>query len=129
MIDPDRLDEDEEQEERPNFDKSTKGKILAHCFDHRIVAVNCEYSGSGDSGNVESAEVTYRDGTQDTLDGWSNPLIEYLDELLDEHYGGWYDGSGGAGTIKVDVEAQSITIEHGWYVETTEPADNSPLVV
>lgn len=90
-----------------------------------VVRVRVEYSGQGDSGQVDDALYEYADGTPDGLEV-SDKLDTEVKNLADQLTPDGYENSeGGQGTVTINVAAKTMTLEHGDYV--TDLVHNDPV--
>ena len=76
-----------------------------------LAAVDVEYDGCGDSGQIEC--ITFLDATGQAVEvedtALTNAVEEYVYSLLP---GGWENNEGAFGTVHVDVAAQKAHVEH-----------------
>ena len=126
----------------------TLANVCEKLKEHGIDLVTTQYSGGGDSGDYEPA-ISYANDEEvcvpsvevkkfrpvikwDTeTGGWvaveieekTGDLLDVVEELMAEaveiRHPGWYDNDGGEGTVAMNVEEQTINVNHGdHYVET-----------
>jgi len=95
----------------------TKG--LIHLKDKGVKYVKVEYSGGGDSGDIDAVYYNLENpeeysNSPDTLG--INPevheLIKDYSYYLTQDIEDWYNNDGGYGTIIIDVESANYTIEN-----------------
>lgn len=88
--------------------------------------VHVYYEGSGDNGGIASVTFYNIDG-QEMLEATMLVLLEEFEEkasnIIDAHYGGWYNEDGGFGTVIFDLIAGTAQITHSWY-ESSTSTDN-----
>ena len=115
-------------------------KLLTKLREMGVTDIEVEYSGYGDSGQLESTTYTPKIGTDVDFDSippfWGNgdPIKRNLDsavsdfvwDVISGHYGGFENNEGGGGTVIWDVANDKITLEHYWYIQET---DHAPTVV
>ena len=117
--------------ERPAKAQTVKQQLyaeLAKCT--KIVHVVVEYSGYGDSGQVEEVRFYDRDKKVVELAG---AKAEKLTALIDEYVcdmlpPGWEINDGSQGTVKIDVLKQHAFFDHSYNVSETvsEPFSDPP---
>lgn len=126
----------------------TLANVCEKLKEHGIDLVTTKYSGGGDSGDYEPA-VSYANKKEvcvpsvevkklravikwDTeTKGWvaveveekTGDLLAVVEELMTEavdiRHSGWFDNYGAEGTVALNVEKQTINVNHGsHYVET-----------
>ena len=92
-----------------------------------ITKLEINYSGYGDSGQIESIEpelptdvdtgLFYTDWEGNTHPKTLRHLVEdKFYPLLSTHFGGWEINEGSQGTIIWDVTNDKVTIQHEWNV-------------
>ena len=84
-----------------------------------------EYSGSGDSGDVEDVVIDYnkRSVTKEKGHVFIDLLKDICFEELEKHYGGWEINEGSSGTFHVEFDGRHLKywIDHSQnYMETEE---------
>lgn len=109
--------------------REIKEDLLQFCRNLEVTRVTSDYSGSGDSGFIDDATLYRGETALLVADATAASVAERLDGLMSECYDGWFNDEGGCGRITVDVVAGTVTIEHNYYIETTEPAEDSPRVI
>lgn len=101
-----------------------KENLLNHLKLYPTAAkITISYSGSGDSGNIDEAQVWDRDGDPIDINKDLELAIDnYTFNLLTFHYGGWEINDGSQGTIIInDLVNLSGKIEHTqFYTESKE---------
>lgn len=110
------------------------------------------YSGSGDSGQIDSVEILKGDLAikpaknirvltsvsrfDHTSSRWidneknkSVPVQEALETLvydwLESEHGGWENNDGASGECTIDVKGDSFLLEHTWYYTESETMEHS----
>jgi hypothetical protein len=97
-----------------------KGALLAALAAAGIAHVEIDYDGEGDNGQINGATALDGQGNRVDLDRplhpETPPLSDALDNfawaILQEHHGGFEDNDGGYGTIRIDVAAGTVTLDH-----------------
>jgi hypothetical protein len=106
----------------------TNQELLTKLRELGVTAVEAEYSGSGDEGQIN--ELTAYRPSADPAEGKVEielpaALHEAADEalsgLLYAKYGSWYDNDGGCGTVELDVATGQAKFDFGWYETVTKP--------
>ena len=82
-----------------------------------------EYSGSGDSGNVDDVtftpEVDARVTIEDEDVSLNEAVRDFANELIDSEHSGYENDDGGSGTITINAETNLVTWEHlDYYTES-----------
>ena len=119
----------ENQNEEKNKENLKRALTLMNCKELGVVEILIEFSGSGDSGDID--EIYFK--TEDYVDVTASEKAEELikDFALDiiaskvDTVGDWVNNEGGYGHISIDVEynrfdlvySQRTTEEHDWYDE------------
>jgi len=117
------------QNEEKNKENLKRALTLMNCKELGVVEILIEFSGSGDSGDID--EIYFK--TEDYVDVTASEKAEELikDFALDiiaskvDTVGDWVNNEGGYGHISIDVEynrfdlvySQRTTEEHDWYDE------------
>lgn len=103
-------------------DESTSDRIkrLFSSLPPMVVKVVAEYSGSGDSGSMESTTAFDEEEAEvSTIDSQVlNDIESACDELLYDEHAGWENNDGGSGTFTITREADGsvkIELEHTNY--------------
>jgi len=104
--------------------------VFAHYAEQGYTHAKMDYSGSGDSGDIDDCGFIKRDpATQQTLAelDLANRSTDYatLEDLAgnildDSSVGGYENNDGGQGAIYVDLLTGQVRIDHEWNVITTE---------
>jgi hypothetical protein len=82
-------------------------------FPSEVTSVTVEYSGCGDSGDIDF--IKYRDekGIEVIVDdNVDKEVSEFAWNIIDERHGGFYNNEGGNGTIDIDISKRTIDITH-----------------
>jgi hypothetical protein len=112
--------------------------------------VTVEYSGSGDSGQIDHCVIDYDSKNDVRVEvyvheerfqegiGWvkgpsvkknrklTEVIIDYCDSILDHEHGGCFNNDGADGRFEIDVQARTMTLTHNDNVMTQ---DTSVMVV
>lgn len=83
-----------------------------------------EYSGSGDEGEIGYITAEPMPEGMDMGQELYRELEEAAYDVLEEKYGAWGDNEGSAGKITINVKERKATIEHGWWEQKLEPAED-----
>jgi len=91
----------------------------------RMTRVHIEYSGGGDSGQVDDVLCFDENDKTMSMDLVDSVCIDYINELFDTHISenieDWYNNEGGSGEVEIDVKTGRITVEnHVNIVETVQ---------
>lgn len=131
--------EEEVKQKRENFVNKVdtfKNKLK----DLKVESFRVEYSGSGDSGEIEEIHYEPNDlkvkvdvGTWKKFDQQSfeyketnepKPLKDFIEdfcyELLEDNHGGWEINEGQSGAIEWDIKENDISHNYTTYVEHSE---------
>jgi len=92
-----------------------------------------EYSGGGDSGDIEEVNIVYgkRSVTKKRGDEFKDILTDMCFEELEIHYGGWEINEGSSGTFHLEFDGRHIKywIDHSQnYMETEESSTSEVLL-
>ncbi len=86
-----------------------------------VVAVSISYSGSGDSGEIDSVEIRSPDLVMTLPEGPRRERIEGLAyACLHRAFAGWETNDGSTGSISIDVASGELSIDHDWNVMRQE---------
>ena len=94
--------------------------------DKGIYKVEVEFSGSGDSGDIDEYRYLDKDNNEIyKIDDDSSDFIQTLaEDIINNHYGyDWYNNEGGRGTLYINFEEKEWDIQGVQYVE--EPTSES----
>lgn len=114
----------------------TKAEVFAHLKELGAVTAVVSYYGEGDDGSINDVTAQDRDGKNIKLHAPSaaySALTSFSDEAIEKHFGGYENNEGVTGTLTFFVEAkdkhpaQSVVLEHAWYV-TKEEAEEPVLL-
>ena len=88
--------------------------------DQGVASITGEYSGEGDSGQLD---LVYASRTDGEFTGYNVPhqvvqLFEMLSDVLPPD--GYENNDGGGGKITVELDSGIVTLEHYWRVTDTE---------
>ena len=123
-----------------------KQAILSYLYTHGIHKVVCEYSGSGDSGQVDCVvaydssenKITSKDSLtlQITSREWKDgqyitkhydknltfyeAIEEFVYQWLSDNYGGWENNEGASGTLEIFPGSQQFIFSHTVYEQVSE---------
>lgn len=82
-------------------------------FAPELHSIEAQYSGCGDSGDIE--EVIYKDKEGKGIivpDNLDKLVLQGLWELLKDEHGGWEINDGANGSFYIDLEEGKITNQH-----------------
>ena len=105
-------------------DRHYRTKVRNHLYellaqDKKIAAVEVEYDGYGDSGQIES--ITYLDTKRQPLTIQNPALFEAVDAYVFSLVPwGWENGTGAFGTVRIDVRRCRTSIAHNTRFEDYE---------
>lgn len=96
--------------------------FIAKLKDNGISIIRIEFSGSGDSGSIDSTEVL--DKNEDNIDLENSDLLERIEDygydILSNQYNyDWYNNDGGRGTLIINIDTLEWNID-GVYYELIE---------
>jgi hypothetical protein len=98
-----------------------------------IYKVEVDFSGSGDSGDID--EWRYYNEEGDEFDVDNNSVVEIIkmigNQIINAHYSyDWYNNEGGRGTLHIDFVEKEWDIEGVQYVEepNSESGDLTTIV-
>lgn len=101
--------------------EQAKAVLIAHLKTLGITSVSIGYDGEGDQGQItdiealEPVEVKIKLMTDGTPLGPHRELTDALENfawnVLDAHHAGFENNDGGFGTISIDVNGNSVTLE------------------
>lgn len=82
----------------------------------QVAQVDCEFSGYGDEGNINS--ITYQDADENDISADSIPkdIQPTHDEFYELIPGGYDQNEGSSGHIYLDVKEGTIRVDIGWNV-------------
>ena len=99
-----------------------RDELLPVFLQHRVANIEAAYSGYGDSGCIDGTQ--YRDAAGQRVDRASIPghMIERLETCLYEFLPcGFETDSGSQGTLTIDTQTATVTIQHQeHYTETRD---------
>lgn len=114
-------------------------KLLAKLRELGVTQVDIEYSGYGDSGQVEDVVTTPAVDLVQNFDEHPHPwngqvmtrslkqaLEDWAWELAYSNFPGFENNEGGQGTINWDIAADKVTLDHGWNIMEV---DHAPTMV
>ena len=126
---------DRETERRETARKAAVEQLNIYERLERVGAIQCvvEYSGQGDSGEVESIRA-FRIGLNPEVepierlaelevtldDDLSQAIDEFVCNLLSAEGIDWYNNEGGYGTARIDVPGRKTSVDHYHRVESSE---------
>jgi len=85
-----------------------------------VLTAEISYSGYGDSGEMESAELQGEDMQVQLTRDLAKELEDFAYEMLYIERGGWEINEGSSGTCEVDVAAGTVTFEHHTNITDTQ---------
>ena len=93
--------------------KMTNEQLVEQLLQHSVTKVVVEYSGSGDSGQLDEVRCTDKNNGTVTL---STAVIEKIDDLvydlLEQHYSGWEINDGSSGEIILSLQESKQATLH-----------------
>ena len=96
-------------------------KVILELKDLGVDKIEVQYSGSGDSGDID--EVTYYNKAGEVVDitgeGVHNKLQDYALILL-EKIEDWWNNDGGHGILNMFISENTYSIENHIYITETE---------
>lgn len=131
---------------------ANKSRILGALKKIKATHVTVSYSGSGDSGQIDSVEIfqdksvlkparkvsvlvatSYFDGEQsrwvENVKPKAMPLSEALEQLvydwLESEYAGWENNDGASGECTVEIAKAEFLLSHTTYYTESETAEHS----
>ena len=114
---------DKEQE------KIIKASLLLALKDRGVKEISINFSGSGDSGDIDDIEFTDMNGNSSWSDAYQadnpqefdNQIRDLFYEFVDDHackHGDWVNNEGGYGTMHIDVTTGKWNLDY--HQRTTE---------
>lgn len=97
--------------------------------DMGVVTVEADYSGSGDSGSIDTINYNDKDGCN--ISDIPNTIFENIEEAFYEQLNeteDWYNNEGGYGTIVFDLEELAINISQSIRIVNTEDYEFTNVV-
>ncbi len=100
----------------------TEAEIMAallSIYEQEVEMVEVDFSGSGDSGDIDEWRYLDNDRNEIDIDERSEEIIKKIaNEIINNHYGyDWYNNEGGRGTLHINLKEKTWDIEGVQYVE------------
>jgi hypothetical protein len=100
----------------------TEAEIMAamlSIYEQGIEMVEVDFSGSGDSGDIDEWRYLDADNDEIDIDDKSEAIIKMIgEEIINHNYGyDWYNNDGGRGTLYMNLKKRTWKIEGVQYVE------------
>ncbi len=91
-------------------------------LDQSVARIEVDYSGAGDSGNIDAVHFISKKGEESEMDDKEvrEAVEEFAYAQLEEHYGGWEINDGSQGKMTIDVTNGKASFEHEWNVMETQ---------
>ncbi len=91
-------------------------------LDQSVARIEVDYSGAGDSGNIDAVHFISKKGKEIEMDDKEvrEAVEEFAYAQLEEHYGGWEINDGSQGKMIIDVTNGKASFEHEWNVMETQ---------
>lgn len=88
-------------------------------YEQGVEMVEVDFSGSGDSGDIDEWRYLDADSSEVDIDEKSEAVIKKIgEEIINNHYGyDWYNNEGGRGTLYMNLKEKTWNIEGVQYVE------------
>ena len=122
------------QKEETEITNLKKSKVLLKLKDLGVKSIMINFSGSGDSGDIDDVEYTDMNGTSswsnnyigpDTSNELDNEISDLFYDFVDEQacrHGDWVNNEGGYGTMIINVDG---TYQLDYHQRTTEFCQHS----
>jgi hypothetical protein len=80
-----------------------------------------EYSGSGDSGDIDNSDyISKTNGSIDVPNDINDIVIDYIHSKILDTFSDWYNNEGGGGTLLIEVPSGKWNSDHYVNIITTE---------
>ncbi len=91
-------------------------------LDQSVARIEVDYSGAGDSGNIDAVHFISKKGEESEMDDKEvrEAVEEFAYAQLEEHYGGWEINDGSQGKMIIDMTNGKASFEHEWNVMETQ---------
>lgn len=101
-------------------DDLEKAAFFSGLKDLGVKKLVAEYSGSGDSGGIDSVYGNNSEGDHIDLDDFQDRVEEFMYEILSTKYDyDWYNNDGGSGTVYFDIDNLEYDVQ-GYVLESRE---------
>ena len=108
-------------------DDLEKAAFFSGLKDLGVEKLVAEYSGSGDSGSIDSVYAENTEGDHVDLDDFHDRVEEFMYEILSTKYDhDWYNNEGGNGTVYFNINTLEYDV-HGYVMEAREAFQDGKL--
>jgi hypothetical protein len=99
----------------------TYDQLVAHLVLHGVTKVTVEYSGSGDSGQIDDV-IYYNKYGETAFISEKSKIREFIGDFLYNHVlntiEDWYNNEGGYGIVTIDVMTGEIAVTNNIRIES-----------